>query len=64
MSKATKSSLEMEAEEIIRAVKTGEGIDKSILRAFIIQAEAQHEENRKARIKAEAKENPGPIDFF
>ena len=57
--------LELQADEVIRMVQAGEKIPLDILRGFIQKAHAQHEENRKARIKAEAKAaKPSDIDFF
>ena len=57
--------LELQAEELIRAIKAGEKIPRDILQSFILRAHEQHEENRKTRIKEEAKKGKNdPIDFF
>ena len=57
--------LDLAADEMIRAIKAGEPLPKEMLRAFILRAHSQHEENRKTRIKEEAKKlKPDDINFF
>jgi len=55
----------LQIDELIRAIKAGEPVPKELLKAFILRAHSQHEENRKTRIKEEAKKGKNdPIDFF
>jgi hypothetical protein len=57
--------LELQADELIRAVQAGEKIPLDILRSFILKAHSQHDANRTARAKEEAKKGKNdPIDFF
>jgi len=58
-------NLSLQADEIIRAVNAGEKIPAEALRAFILAANANLENNRKTRIKEEAKLlKPTDVDFF
>lgn len=57
--------LDLQADEMIRAIRAGEPMPREILQSFILRAHSQHEENRKTRIKEEAKKGKNdPIDFF
>lgn len=57
--------LELQADELIRAIKAGEQIPLDILKTFILTAQGQHDENRKKRIKEENKKlSEKDIDFF
>lgn len=59
------NNLELQADEMIRAIRANEKIPLDTLKAFILNAQNQHEENRKTRIKAEAKAlTSKDIDFF